>query len=298
MTKDSLPLVSIGMPVRNCRNTVGIAIKSLLDQTFHSWELLLIDDGSSDGTQEIVRSYGAADSRIEVMSDGRSRGLVSRLNQAIELSKGLFFARMDGDDVAYPERLERQVNHLKHHPDVDLVGTWALIFGAGGCVLGKRTGPTTHHEICAKPLSGFPMMHPTYMGRTEWFRRYGYRQEATRCEDQDMLFRSYRYSTFADLPEILLGYREERIDAQKILLGRRYFAQALFTELRRQDRLDLAMRVVIEQALKGMVDGLAVLTGLDYKLLRHRAQPFTAEEEQTWKQVWREVNRMVDDHGA
>ena len=140
------------------------------------------------------------------------------------------------------------------------------------------------------------MMHPTYMGQLEWFRRYCYRKE-TRCEDQDLLLRSYRTSQFANMPKILLGYREEHITLRKIL-GRRYFAQVFLAESRRQGRSGLAMRVVAEQALKGMVDSFAVACGLNYRVLRHRAQPITPQEKQTWEQTWQRVNQSVDNHAA
>ena len=213
------PVVSIAMPVRNCERTLKLAVGSILAQTYPSWELLLIDDGSSDGTAEIARSF--QDSRIIVYSDGMARGLVARLNQAIALSRAKYFARMDGDDVAYPERLERQLAYLESHPDVDLIGAAILVFGQDGTPLGKRVVRPDHEAICSTPASGFGLAHPTYVGRLEWFRRHGYREQALRCEDQDLLLRTYRCSRFANVPEILLGYREETIALRKLLPARR-----------------------------------------------------------------------------
>jgi len=289
MKSDYLPLVSIGMPVRNCERTLAFAIRSILWQTYSNWELLLIDDGSSDATLRIARSF--ADVRIKIWADGTPRGLPDRLNQAIELAQGEYFARMDGDDVAYPERIERQVNYLQQHPDIDLVGAWVIVFGSDGTPLGKRVSPETYTAICARPFAGFPIAHPTYMGRLEWFRRYRYRNEAIRCEDQDLLLRSYRFSRFANVPEILLGYREEGIPLKKILTGRWFFAKALAREFRRQRRPGLAVRAVVEQALKAILDCVAVGSGLDYRLLRHRAWPITCAESQHWERVWQLVHQ-------
>ena len=278
------PLVSIGMPVRNCQETLQLAIRSLLAQTYLHWELILIDDGSSDETLRIAQSF--ADPRIKIHSDGEWRGLPARLNQAIALSQGKYFARMDGDDVAYPERFERQVSYLKQHPGVDLVGARVMVFGLDGIPLGKRTVPETHAAICARPIAGFPIVHSTYVGRLEWFQHYGYRQIAVRCEDNDLLLRAYRFSRFANVPEILLGYREERIDLKKILTGRWFSAQALAREFRRQQRPGLAVRAVVEQILKAVLDCVAVGSGLNYRLLRHRAQPITDTERCEWEHVW------------
>lgn len=294
--KDCFPLVSIGMPVWNSQETLLPAINSLLAQTYPYWELLVIDDGSSDGT--LLAAQQASDPRITVHSDCLHRGIPFRRNQAIGMSQGEYFAYLDSDDVAYPDRLECQVNYLERNPQVDLVGASMLIFGQSGKLLGKRVVPETHSAICSRPYTGFPMAQPTFMGRIEWFRRHGYRNEMKRAEDQDLLLRSYRTSKFANMPKILVGYREEHINLRKTLLNRRYLAQALFVEFKRQDRLGLAMRAVAEQVLKGMVDGLAVASGLNYQVLRHRVQPTTPDEEQTWEQTWQRVNQSVDNHAA
>ena len=287
MDKDS-PLVSIGMPVRNCQNTLALAIRSLLLQTFTNWELILIDDGSSDETLKVARSI--SDNRVKFWSDGISRGLADRLNQAIELSKGKYFARMDGDDVAYPERLERQVSYLEQHPDVDLVGAWAVVFCSDGTVFGKKNGPETHVDICSKPWRGFPIVHPSYVGRLNWFRRYGYRQSAIRCEDHDLLLRSYRFSRFAIIPEILLGYREERINLKKTFTGRRYVMRILFRDYRRE-QLGLVLRGVLHETFMSFADFIAVISGLNYRMLRHRALPILDSERREWKCVWRPLNQ-------
>jgi glycosyltransferase involved in cell wall biosynthesis len=284
----SSPLVSIGMPVRNCQETLHLALGSLLAQTYTQWELLLIDDGSSDGSLEIVKKF--SDPRIKINSDGKFKGIINRLNQAISMSQGKYFARMDGDDVSYPERLQRQVDYLERYIDIDLVGTRVMVFNHTGNPLGKRVSPERHSVICAKPFSGFPIAHPTYVGRIEWFRKYGYRQGALRCEDQDLLLRSYRSSRFANIPEILLGYREDKVQLKKILKGRWYFGKTVANEYFRRRQLGIGLGAVLEQILKGMVDCIAVTSGLNYRLLRHRAQPITDEERKQWEHVWRLVN--------
>lgn len=285
------PLVSIAMSVRNNAGTLAVAIQSLLDQSYQNWELLLIDDGSTDETVRIARGF--VDERIKISADGRPLGLPRRLNQAIELSQGTFFARMDGDDVAYPRRLERQIAYLQRHPEVDLVGSWAVVFGAGGSVRSKRTDPEGHEAICARPIAGFPMIHPTFLGRAEFFHHYRYRPAAVRCEDQDLLLRSYRFSRFANVPEILLGYRLSKIDLKKFLLTRVFLSRALFREFRRQGRSSTAIRAVIEQGLKGCVD--IATSSFNYKLLgrnfRYRMHPHSEADRREWVRVWASVNR-------
>lgn len=286
----SPPLVSIAMPVRNCQTTLPLALKSVEAQTYSNWELLLIDDGSSDRT---IKALGQiCDSRIKICSDGQFVGITARLNQAIEMGRGKYFARMDGDDIAYPERLDRQVDYLERNPSVDLVGCPILVFRNGGIPLGKRNAPEKHNAICRKPFAGFPISHPTYIGRIEWFRRHKYRWEAKRCEDQDMLVRSYRFSRFANVPKILLGYREDRIDLRKVLTSRRFWSRCLFHEFMKQRRPDLAVRGYLEQVAKGILDCTAVVTGLNYRLLQHRAMPISEAERSEWYKVWVQINGM------
>ena len=276
------------MPVRNCQNTVALAIRSILNQTYQQWELLILEDGSSDGTLQIARSF--SDARIKVFSDGTPQGIATRLNQTIDLCQGEYFARMDGDDVAYPDRLIQQVEYMVEHPAVDVLGGQMLVFKGSGIPLGRRFAPLRHPEICRKPTDGFPMSHPSFLGKAAFFRHYRYRPAALLCEDQDLLLRSYRDSCFANLPDIVYGYREEHIDLGKIAITRRTYSQILFHAFVQQGRLDLALRAVTLQATKMLLDVVAVRTGLNYHLLRHRAAPITAQERAEWQRVWAAVN--------
>src|SRR6266571_138178 len=287
MSDNSFPRVSIGMPVYNCAATLGTALRSILNQTFSDWELLLIDDGSTDETLHVSRSH--SDPRIRVFVDGLHRGLVERLNQAIDLSEGKYFARMDGDDVSYPERFERQVRYLEEHSDVDLLGCGVLAFKGNGLVLGTRRVPLSHRDICARPWAGFDLAHPTWVGRMQWFRRHRYRSDAVRCEDQDLLRRTYKTSRFANLPNILVGYREESISLGKNLASRHFVCKCLLQNAFEHKNYLLAVRGVISQNVKGLVDILAVTTGLNYRVLRHRAMPVEESVKERWAQVWRKV---------
>ena len=280
--------VSIGMPVFNCESTIARAIVSITNQTFKDWELLIIDDGSTDGTVDVARAY--EDSRIRVFTDGMRQGLPTRLNQAVGLCRGEYFARMDGDDVCYPERLTLQLAYMDRHPEVDLLGGGVLVFGRDGKPLGTRKVPTTHESICRRPWKGFYLTHPTWMGRTQWFREHPYHLDAVRCEDQDLLLRTYEESHFAALPEIVLGYREEKLSLAKILTSRRYFAAAVVRRAILRREYLIALAAVIEQALKGIADCIAIGTGLNHRLLRHRALPVVEEATlRRWSEVWTEA---------
>ncbi len=284
---DAFPLVSIGMPAFNCEETLSVAIHSILNQTYDNWELLVMEDGSTDRTMELARSF--SDPRIRVSTENSHRGLVPRLNQAVEMSRGEYFARMDADDVAYPERLERQVEYFQRHPEVDLLGCRMLMFRGNGVAFGCRPTPETHEEICRLPSNGIRIAHATLVGRTSWFRAHPYDPNTPRAEDQVLLLKSYSTSHFACLPEILYGCREDRLLLRKILVGRYGFASGALSEFFRRRKYCAAAGAVLKQLGKAPVDVFAVITGLNYRVLAHRARPLHQENLQRWSEVWSDL---------
>jgi glycosyltransferase involved in cell wall biosynthesis len=279
----NLPTVSIAMPFYNAERTMAASIRSILLQSYTDWELLLCDDGSSDASHEIARSF--RDPRIIVLGDGRRLQLGSRLNECIQRARGRYIARMDADDIAYPRRLEKQAAFLEANPEVDLTGGWAVLFGEGGAAAGKRTDPAAHSEIARWPLYSFKLIHPTFMGKAEWFRRYWYRADAIRCEDHDLLFRACRESRFANLPEIVLGYREGSMNLRKRLQSRWMWYRCAGRYLGGGAHL----RVGAVELLKCSRDAVAVAARADGAWLRSRAQTLSEEELTEWRQVWASV---------
>ncbi|MDD3381298.1 MAG: glycosyltransferase family 2 protein [Rugosibacter sp.] len=206
-TPNKPPLISVILPVYNAENYVAEAVESILNQTLRDFELILIDDGSIDGSLGIMKRYAAHDSRVVIVSRD-NRGLVASLNEGINLARGQWIARMDADDISHPERFERQVEVLRNDPNLDLVGACALAIDELGQPLGLLPSGISHEEITARPWRGFYLAHPTWMGKAEWFRQYRYLTPAPfRCEDQELLLRSFRDSKFSALRETLLAYR-------------------------------------------------------------------------------------------
>jgi glycosyltransferase involved in cell wall biosynthesis len=280
------------MPAFNCAETLAVAIRSILSQSYENWELLVVEDGSSDRTLEVARSF--SDPRISVLFDHAHKGLVPRLNQAVTASHGEYFARMDADDVAYPERLKRQVEHLQQHPEVDLLGCPMLMFKDDGVAFGCRPMPENHEEICQQPSSGFRIAHATLMGRVSWFRAHPYDPGAPCAEDYDLFLRSYTTSRFACLCEILYGCREDRLLLRKILVGRYGVVKAGAREFASHRKYFTAAGAVLKQFAKAQVDVFAVLTGLDYRVLAHRARPLHADDQQRWTEVWSELQHETE----
>jgi glycosyltransferase involved in cell wall biosynthesis len=283
--------VTVALPVRNARATLALALGSIHGQTFGDWELLVLDDNSSDGSKQVALQWAGRDPRIRVLDPDGPGGLASRLNQAVKEARGEFIARMDADDVAYPRRLERQLEYLETDPATDLVGASMLVFGDQGEVRGVRWAPPTHQGICSRPSGSLPLFHPTWFGRAEWFRRHGYRTSARRCEDQELLLRARRTSRFANLTDPLLGYRENHLPLRSVLMGRASFAWLVARSAIRGRRVGEAAAVIGGQGAKGLLDLLAVSTRLESRLLEHRARPAPAEVVVNWARVWDDAHR-------
>lgn len=273
------PLITIAMPALNCERTLACALRGIILQTYPNWELLIVDDGSTDATVGVAEQF--CDDRIIIFRDGEHLGLAARLSQAIGAARGTYLARMDGDDISFPQRLATQLRFLEARPEIDLVGTDMLVFNSRGSMLGVRRGGTTHDEICRRPWAQFPLAHPTWMGRIEWFRRFRYREDALRMEDQDLLLRSYAQSRFAGIPNVLVAFREDSISLQKILQGRLNYCLALA----RTGGM-FAAKGIPAHLLKAALDVVAVGSGLRYRLLRNRAQPGTADIANAWQELW------------
>jgi glycosyltransferase involved in cell wall biosynthesis len=194
-------LVTIAIPFLNSSLTISSAIQSVFAQIHDEWELLLLDDGSSDDSLRIAKSI--RDPRVRVISDGVNRGLVYRLNQATSLAEGELLARMDADDLMHPQRLARQVEYLKSHPNVDLVSTKMYSIDANSRAVGM-------HSIAASRLhlKGLGYMHPTVTGRTAWFRANPYDPAYPRAEDLELWCRTQPQTVGHNLSEALYFYRE------------------------------------------------------------------------------------------
>ncbi len=210
--------ISIGLPFYNNSATLIDALRSIFAQTFQDWELILVDDGSSDKSLEIVRTV--CDPRVRVYSDGINCGLSNRLNQIARLARAPFLARMDADDMMHPERLAKQYRFLEENPHVDLVD--AAIYSID--MFGRLTGVRGRKQLDVRPQSVLRsglLIHPTVLGRTDWFCRNPYDPQFYRAEDHELWCRSIEYTTFSRITEPLLFYREGKINLNNYLATQR-----------------------------------------------------------------------------
>ena len=256
----TLPLITVILPVYDGGDTLAIAMQSVFNQTFHDYELLILDDGSIDGSLDVARKF--TDPRIRVIHDGVNHGLAYRLNQGIDLAQGRYIARMDQDDICFPERLAKQFEFLETCPEIDLLGCRVIVFRSSRHIVGLTPFCGTHEEICAYPWRGLYLPAPTWMGRVEWFRRHRYRiPEAIHADDQELLLRAYPESRFACMEEVLLAYRKESFRSNKTWRARRALLKVHLSHFIRRRQWSNMSLSVVSALSKIAVDLVYIMAG-------------------------------------
>lgn len=192
------------MPVYNAAPYLREAMDSIIGQTFANFEFLIINDGSTDTSEEIIQSY--RDSRIVYKKNDKNRGLVDTLNIGIDLAQGEYIARMDADDISLPERFTRQVAFMDTHPDVGACGTAYQFFGDSNQI---EVRPADYKRAFTLLASTPSLGHPTSMIRKQVLNTHAIRYESTfgYAADYALWVRISQVSRLCSLPEPLLRYR-------------------------------------------------------------------------------------------
>lgn len=198
------PLVTVLMPVYNSRDHLREAIESVLSQKFRDFEFIIMDDGSTDGSRDIVYSY--KDSRIKLHLSTENQGIAKTLNEGIKLAEGRYLARMDADDICLPHRLTRQVDFMETFSHIGLVGSGVMK------IRKNRTNkivswPETNAEIKIDMLFQNPFFHPSVMVRSDLIKKTGYNLQLPYAQDYGLWVDLAHLTDFANLPDPLLKYR-------------------------------------------------------------------------------------------
>lgn len=204
------PAASVILPVYNAGRYLETAIESVLGQTFTDFELLLLNDGSTDGSPAVLERWVAKDPRCTLHS-WPNRGLIATLNEGIRLARADILLRMDADDLCAPQRFEAQMAYLHRHPDCVAVGTRVRLIDPEGMPICTFAEDTGHVAIDAAHLAGRggAIVHPaTAMRKTAVAAVGGYRDEFPHAEDIDLFLRLAEVGQLANVPEILLDYRQ------------------------------------------------------------------------------------------
>ena len=199
--------ISIVMSVFNGQAFLSEAIESILGQTFRDFEFVVIDDGSTDKTSEIISAYASRDARMRIVCH-KNKGRAESLNIGIGLAKGKYIARMDADDVATPHRLQDQDDFMQHHPEVGLLGGAVELINTRGQVFKTVRPPLQDSEIRSAMLHCNPIFHPSVIMRKEVvLAAGGYRKALLDADDYDLFLRIGEQSRFANLGKTVLQYR-------------------------------------------------------------------------------------------
>jgi glycosyltransferase involved in cell wall biosynthesis len=204
------PKVSVVMTVYNAEPYLRDAIDSILRQTFGGFEFIIVNDGSTDRSPEILNEIARIDPRVRLISRGNT-GIVAAANEGIAAARGQYLARMDADDVSLPRRFERQVEYLDAHPDCVVVGSRVMNTDPHGIPVAPSEHALTHAEIDAQLMTvggGWALLQPATMMRLEAVRKVGgYRGAYNISEDHDLFLRLAEVGTVANLPDVLFHYR-------------------------------------------------------------------------------------------
>lgn len=200
------PLLSVVLPVYNGRKYLAEALQSVLGQSFTDFELLVIDDGSSDSSGEVVKQF--KDARIQLIENPANMGLVPTLNKGLSLCRGDFIARMDADDICEPDRFAKQIAFFQAHPEIDIVGSAIRFFGAISNPY-VFTFPSEHESIRVALLFYCSLAHPALMFRRSLVQEgdWGYSDDFRHAEDYHLWSRLLLRRRAANLTGCLLNYR-------------------------------------------------------------------------------------------
>lgn len=202
-----MPKISVIMSVYNGEKFLEEAVLSVLNQTYKDFEFIIIDDGSTDSSLEMLGGFEKKDERIRLVSR-KNKGLTPSLNEGIKLAQGEYIARMDGDDISMPERFEKQLDFLEKNKEIALCGTWAINIDENGNEIGEYKTPTTHKEIKKMILFHNPFIHPSVMIRKSVFEKVGlYSEHFKHIEDYELWTRVLAHFKTANIQEFLLKYR-------------------------------------------------------------------------------------------
>ena len=247
------PKVTILMSVKDGGPFFDEALKSIQQQTMENWELLLVDDGSTDGSLQRARDFVAEEPRACLIENETNIGLAASLNRVVEMARAPFLARMDADDISLPHRLEKQLQHFATDPELGLLGSNIERINRNGRYPSWRPRvsnmPLTHTEIHAQMLFRNPMYHPTIMVRRAALDQAGlkfeYDETFDTTQDYELWARLIQKVKFANMAEPLVHYRKhaggittKSTDRQYAngLRVQRYYSQYLLGDLAWDDR--------------------------------------------------------------
>jgi glycosyltransferase involved in cell wall biosynthesis len=285
------PLVTIGIPFHNAHSFLLDAVRSIFAQTYTNWELVLANDGSTDGSDKLARSI--RDRRVRVVGDGTRRFISFRLNQITREAHGEYLMRMDGDDLCAPDRLEKQIRFLQAYPELDGCGTGMYAVDNSFNLVGVHHARTSHEEITARPWRGIGIIHASWVAQLEWFRRFPYNEAITGVEDWDLWLRSYKSSRFGNVDEPLYIYRGVgTISLQRYARTKCRLAKLLMQCSPAVGPMHRRLSYGLKQYAEFAAYAACSLCGLSSKVTGRKGLPATSKEVRAYDAIIRRIRSM------
>jgi glycosyltransferase involved in cell wall biosynthesis len=284
------PLVSIVIPFYNNEATLLDAIKSVFVQTYHNWELILLNDGSIDRSLDIANSI--IDAKVRVISDGVNKGLIYRLNQSPSLVNGEYIVRMDADDLMHPLRIEKQMVLFLEDENLDLVDTGAFSISEVGVPVGIR-GITPIRYDKKFIIRNAMLLHASVIGKKEWFLNNKYDKEYLRAEDRELWLRTYKKSRFNRVQEPLYIVREGKVNIENYVKSvkavreiLRIYGGDIFS--RRELKIE-----ILKTYLKVIIIRITGFFKIQHYITKRRNNSLNKAEERKITDIINQINRTV-----
>jgi glycosyltransferase involved in cell wall biosynthesis len=208
----SVPVVSVVMPVRDEERYVGAAVRSIFEQTLGDLELIVVDDGSTDDTSDVLAALAQDDPRLIVVRR-EGEGIVAALNAGVAHARGRYLARMDGDDISMPARLERQVEELDSRPRLGVLGTRVRYIDGEGKAIGSWDVPVGAALVRWSLAFGTPLAHPSVVIRRDLLAAAPYTDAAPHAEDYDLWV---RLAALGELDNLRATLLERRVHGESV----------------------------------------------------------------------------------
>ncbi len=257
------PLVTVLMSVYNAEKFVEHAVRSIINQTFKEFEFIVIDDGSTDQTHRILAQF---DKKVVKVYSQENRGVTASLNRGLLLAKGKYIARMDADDIALPERLQKQVGFLESHSEIGIVGSAVQVINDSGRKWGVQTFAPTDIGIRWVSLVKNPFVHPSVMFRKNLLDEYNLEyRPSSHAEDYDLWVRLLKFTKGSNIEQPLLLYRVHKSNISK--LHRNVQFESHYSISRDQIRSELPQLEMDDFQIKKLLT-LALASSREFSLMR------------------------------
>lgn len=254
--------MSVVMSAHNELPYVRRAVESIFQQTWSDFEFVIVDDASDDGTETYLRDVASDSDRVRLLVNETNRGLTASLNRALSEATGEYIVRLDADDRAYEDRIERQVEYMQNHPEIVAAGTWYEVVDSEGTVVNSVEPPTSTDAVRKALIKYNPICHPSIIIRREAIEAVsGYDERYPRAQDYDLWFRLLREGGIANVPNTLTQRR---------------YTDDCISVFAEDEQLRCALRARIESIQRGQYPPWAVVyllrPALKYALPKHLRQ--------------------------